>query len=222
MVAVVEFVGAMPNGHVSRPQGISTWMSLIFANVEDGEPVSETTLRPWRRMAGMSLITSSDSPLNENVLRGHHPEIAVHRLHGVEDDGTRPRGRENRAHLLGNVQILADAGDNHDAAFGGTRKNHLHRADEAVTHGVASTAKAFDFDIENLACAADHLFSCHHSIGYLALMKNHLPVLWSNVTQIVPTMSSAEQPRERSFMALASPWRFGPMASAPARRWAIL
>ena len=47
-------------------------------------------------------------------------------------------------------------------------------------------------------------------------------VLWSSVTQMVPTMSSAEQPRERSFIAFARPWRFGPIASASPRRCAIL
>ena len=44
----------------------------------------------------------------------------------------------------------------------------------------------------------------------------------SSVTQIVPTMSSAEHPRERSFIAFARPWRFGPIASASPRRCAIL
>ena len=62
MVAVVEFVGAMPNGHASLPHGISMCMSLICASVESGRPVSEITLSPWRRIAGIRLFTSADSP----------------------------------------------------------------------------------------------------------------------------------------------------------------
>ncbi len=57
----------MPNGHASRPHGISTWTSLIFASVEAGLPVSETTFSPCRRIAGMRRMTSSDSPLNERA-----------------------------------------------------------------------------------------------------------------------------------------------------------
>ena len=69
MVAVVEFVGAMPNGHASLPHGISMWMSLICASVESGRPVIEMTLSPWRRIAGIKLFTSADSPEKLSAIR---------------------------------------------------------------------------------------------------------------------------------------------------------
>ena len=68
-VAVTELVGAMPKGHASLPQGISMWMSESFASDEPGLPVSEMTLSPCRRIAGMSLRTSSDSPLKLSATR---------------------------------------------------------------------------------------------------------------------------------------------------------
>ena len=46
IVAVVEFVGAMPNGQASLPHGISICTSLISASVDFGLPVIEITLRP--------------------------------------------------------------------------------------------------------------------------------------------------------------------------------
>ena len=69
IVAVVELVGAIPNGHASLPQGISTWTSLNVASVESGRPVIEITLSPWRRIAGMRLFTSADSPEKESARR---------------------------------------------------------------------------------------------------------------------------------------------------------
>src|SRR5574344_1688450 len=69
IVAVVEFVGAIPNGHASLPQGIRTWTSLSEASVDFGSRVSEMTLSPCRRIAGMRRIASSDSPEKLSAIR---------------------------------------------------------------------------------------------------------------------------------------------------------
>ena len=46
IVAVVEFVGAMPNGQASFPQGMRIWQSESFASVDPSSRVIEMTLSP--------------------------------------------------------------------------------------------------------------------------------------------------------------------------------
>ena len=46
IVAVAEFVGAIPNGQASAPHGIGSVKSLALASVESGLPVTATTFSP--------------------------------------------------------------------------------------------------------------------------------------------------------------------------------
>ena len=54
---------------------------------------------------------AGEAKRDKDVLRGDHAEIAVHRLHGIEDNRARAGRREDCAHLLGDVEILANARD---------------------------------------------------------------------------------------------------------------
>ena len=99
----------------------------------------------------------------------------MHRLDGVEHDGARPRRCEDRAHLLCYRQVLADAGDDDDALALHASEHQLYRPGEAFAERVARAAQAFDFDVEDLAGALEHVVWRHEAplLLCLALEQRH-------------------------------------------------
>ena len=104
---------------------------------------------------------AGEAKRDKDVLRGDHAEVAVHRLHGIEDDRARTSRREDGAHLLGDVEVLADAGDDDNAAVRDSVENEPDRLDKRCTERVAGLLETLDLNCEDLLRALDHLVVCH-------------------------------------------------------------
>ena len=118
------------------------------------------------------------------------------------------------------MQALANTRDDNLPPRFNTFEHQPNGSGEGIAQRLTGATKTLDFDVEDLPRTRNLFGSGHSELSSQDLL--YLVVLWSNVTQMVPTMSSALQPRLRSFIAFARPWRLGPIAVAPPRRCAIL
>ena len=80
------------------------------------------------------IALAAERKRHKDILSGNHPEIAMHGLHGIKNDGPYACRRKNGAHLLGDVKILPDARDDNNAASARTVKNHLHGIREGAAY----------------------------------------------------------------------------------------
>ena len=97
----------------------------------------------------------------KKIARRDHPEVAVHRLHGIQDYRPGSGRGEDRRHLFRDVQILADAGDYYEPAV---RESFQHEGDcpgETLTQRITDGDKPFDLDIEDFSRPLYHLLAIH-------------------------------------------------------------
>ena len=173
---------------------------------------------------------SREAKREKYIARRDHAEVAMHGLNRIKHDRARTGGSENRAHLFGDGEVLAYASHDDNTLRRNAIEHKRDRLGETFAEGFAGAAQPLDFYIEDFAGSSQHFVVGHSFLVFLVYLVSlvslvflvHFVVDCRSVTQIVPTISSAEHPRERSFMAFARPCKFGPMASASPSLWAIL
>ena len=77
----------------------------------------------------------------------------MHGLNRMQQGGRRSGAVKCGDHLLADMEILADAGDNHLAAVFDSRKNPLHRRAEIPVDAVTDFFHACNFNIHHFSGA---------------------------------------------------------------------
>ena len=75
-----------------------------------------------------------------------------------------------------------------------------------------------DLQLQGGGAGVDDEHAGHESLPW----RSPTPCAWTAVMATVLTMSSTSAPRDRSLIGLRSPWRTGPIATAPAVRCTAL
>ena len=86
----------------------------------------------------------------QHVARRHHAQIAMHGLHGVEHDGTRTGGSEDRAHLLRDMQTLSNAGDDNQPILVQRLLEKFDCGGKRCAKGIAGPFQSRNLHVEDL------------------------------------------------------------------------
>jgi hypothetical protein len=97
-----------------------------------------------------------------HVAAPHDPQVAVQRLHGVEEAGGRPGGGQRRGDLAADDAALADPGDDHPPRRG---QDGLHRPRELVADAVLQRGDGLRLHADHAARALQRLRQGERALG---------------------------------------------------------